>query len=83
MLEKKQYCLAFFSSDIGDKNEHWQVPADVESTRAAVEQICPLKKTFYGEAWAMEANMEYADTAYSKERLGAHTDTTYFSQACR
>lgn len=31
----------------------------------------------------MEANMEYADTAYSKERLGAHTDTTYFSQACR
>ncbi|XP_037779925.1 trimethyllysine dioxygenase, mitochondrial-like [Penaeus monodon] len=60
-----------------------EVPADVESTRAAVEQICPLKTTFYGEAWAMEANMEYADTAYSKERLGAHTDTTYFSQACR
>nr|XP_045612214.1 trimethyllysine dioxygenase, mitochondrial-like [Procambarus clarkii] len=61
-----------------------EVPADVESTRAAVEKFCTIKKTFYGELYVMHGtNYDHLDTAYSTESIGAHTDGTYFSQAAR
>ena len=57
---------------------------NIEATRAAIEEVCPVKTTFYGDMWSFTAdNMEHADTAYTNEALGAHNDTTYFSQSCR
>ncbi|XP_053655529.1 trimethyllysine dioxygenase, mitochondrial [Cherax quadricarinatus] len=61
-----------------------EVPADTESTEAAIEKICLIKKTFFGEMWSMQANnFKHYDTAYSTDFIGAHTDNTYFSQASR
>ncbi|XP_071552454.1 trimethyllysine dioxygenase, mitochondrial isoform X1 [Panulirus ornatus] len=61
-----------------------EVPADTKSTCAAIEKVCAIKKTLFGEFWSFsEASREHADTAYSSGFIGAHTDTTYFSQACR
>ncbi|CAL4068948.1 unnamed protein product [Meganyctiphanes norvegica] len=60
-----------------------EVPENVECTRAAVETICPVQWTFFGEMWSFQADLSKADTAYSNEYLGAHTDQTYYSQASR
>ncbi|XP_050686095.1 trimethyllysine dioxygenase, mitochondrial-like isoform X2 [Eriocheir sinensis] len=61
-----------------------EVPTDVESTRSAVEKICAIKRSFFGEMWGMEgSDLMHSDTAYTSEFIGAHTDSTYFSQACR
>ncbi|XP_066952067.1 trimethyllysine dioxygenase, mitochondrial [Macrobrachium rosenbergii] len=59
------------------------VPQDVDGTREVVEEICPVKPTLFGSMWSFQADYEHADTAYSDEYLGAHTDTTYLSEACR
>ena len=61
-----------------------QVPTNEESTRSAIEKISAVQRTFFGEMWGFEGTaMEHLDTAYTSEYIGAHTDTTYFSQACR
>ncbi|XP_076033723.1 trimethyllysine hydroxylase [Oratosquilla oratoria] len=60
-----------------------EVPPTVEATQSAIEEVCIVKKTFFGEMWAFTANLEHSDTAYSTEYIGAHTDTTYFRQASR
>ncbi|KAK7086523.1 hypothetical protein SK128_012504 [Halocaridina rubra] len=60
-----------------------EVSPDVESTRAAVETISPVRTTFYGTVWSFEDNLERADTAYTNIYLGAHNDTTYFTESSR
>lgn len=61
-----------------------EVPTNEESTRSAIEKICQVQHTFFGEMWGFKGNeLEHLDTAYTSEYIGAHTDTTYFSQACR
>ncbi|XP_045108730.1 trimethyllysine dioxygenase, mitochondrial-like isoform X1 [Portunus trituberculatus] len=61
-----------------------EVPTTEEATRLAVEKICPIKRNFFGEMWTFgNTGMDHFDTAYTSEFIGAHTDTTYFSQACR
>ncbi|MCL4126442.1 UNVERIFIED_CONTAM: hypothetical protein GTU68_000898 [Idotea baltica] len=51
--------------------------------RRAVEEIAPVHKTLFGEMWTVENNYKFMDTAYSTEFLGAHTDCTYLTEACR
>ncbi|XP_068204238.1 trimethyllysine dioxygenase, mitochondrial [Palaemon carinicauda] len=60
-----------------------QVPNNVDETRAAVEEICPVRNTLFGSMWSFQADYKHADTAYSDEYLGAHTDNTYLSEASR
>ncbi|XP_042203537.1 trimethyllysine dioxygenase, mitochondrial-like [Homarus americanus] len=61
-----------------------EVPADIESTRTAIEKVCNIKNTFFGDMWSMKGtNYEHFDSAYSTAYIGAHTDSTYFTQACR
>lgn len=60
-----------------------EVPANVKSTRAVVEAIGPVMRTFYGEMWAFSDVMEHSDTAYTNTPLGAHTDTIYFNEGAR
>ncbi|XP_063842506.1 trimethyllysine dioxygenase, mitochondrial-like isoform X2 [Scylla paramamosain] len=60
-----------------------EVPTTEEATRSAVEKVCPIERNFFGEMWTFgNTGMDHLDTAYTSEFIGAHTDTTYFSQAC-
>jgi hypothetical protein len=59
------------------------VPANQQSTEIAIKLIFPIHKTFFGEMWTFsDTNMDHSDTAYTKEYLGLHNDTTYFNDAC-
>lgn len=60
-----------------------EVTPDVESTRAVVEEIGDVRETLFGKMWSFQDNYKHADTAYTNEYLGPHTDTTYFSEASR
>ena len=61
-----------------------KVEPNIDATREAIEEVAEVKKTFFGDMWSFTAdNMEHADTAYTNEFLGAHNDSTYFSQSCR
>lgn len=41
----------------------------------------PIMKTLFGEMFTFQDNPDHADTAYSKDFLGSHTDNTYFTDA--
>ncbi|CAG0901044.1 unnamed protein product [Darwinula stevensoni] len=56
------------------------VPPTVEDTRRAVEAVAPIMRTTFGDIAAFEANLERADTAYTTESIGPHTDNTYWTQ---
>ncbi|CAG0903082.1 unnamed protein product [Darwinula stevensoni] len=56
------------------------VPPTVEDTRRAVEAVAPIMHTTFGDIAAFEANLERADTAYTSEYIGLHTDNTYWTQ---
>lgn len=58
-----------------------KVPPNVQSTEMAVKQLFSVQKTLFGEMWSFNDNKDHSDSAYSKERLGAHTDNTYFNDA--
>lgn len=58
-----------------------KVPANIQSTEVAVKRMFAVHKTLFGEMWSLTDNAEHADTAYSKDGLGAHTDNTYFNDA--
>ncbi|KAI8461592.1 hypothetical protein BY996DRAFT_4377245 [Phakopsora pachyrhizi] len=55
------------------------VPFDPKSTELLLKKIAFIRETHYGAFWDFTANMEHGDTAYTNLPLGAHTDTTYFS----
>ncbi|KAF2364857.1 TauD/TfdA-like domain [Trinorchestia longiramus] len=60
-----------------------QVTPDLASTKKVAEAVAPCLRTFFGEYWNSQPDHDKADSAYTTEALGAHTDSTYFSQAAR
>ncbi|KAL1301699.1 hypothetical protein AAFC00_005908 [Neodothiora populina] len=55
-------------------------PIDAEATKVLLEKIGPIRETHYGGFYDFTANLASKDTAYTNLSLGAHTDTTYFSE---
>lgn len=58
-----------------------RVPANLHSTEVAVKRMFEPHKTLFGEMWSLSDNALHADSAYTREFLGAHTDNTYFNDA--
>ncbi|XP_055837951.1 trimethyllysine dioxygenase, mitochondrial [Episyrphus balteatus] len=61
-----------------------EVPANQTMTEMAVRRIFPVMKTFFGEMYTFSDAQDlavHADTAYTKEYIGPHTDNTYFCDA--
>ena len=54
-------------------------PPTPEATQKLAERISFIRETHYGTFWDLHANWQKNDTAYSTVPLGAHTDTTYFT----
>lgn len=58
----------------------WEKPGS--ACRHLCQQLAPIHPTIFGDYWSFNnVVMEHADTAYSSEALGAHTDGTYYIQA--
>ncbi|KAH9823382.1 hypothetical protein DFH28DRAFT_357644 [Melampsora americana] len=55
------------------------VPLEPVMTEKLLCRIAFIRETHYGAFWDFTADMEHGDTAYTNLPLGAHTDTTYFS----
>lgn len=55
------------------------VPPNPEDTEKLLRRIAFIRETHYGAFWDFTADMKHGDTAYTSIALGAHTDTTYFS----
>ncbi|KAE8215598.1 hypothetical protein CF327_g1127 [Tilletia walkeri] len=55
------------------------VPATPEATQSLIERIAFIRPTHYGGFWDFTSNLAHGDTAYTTLALGAHTDTTYFT----
>lgn len=55
------------------------VPPTPEDTQRLVEKIAFIRETHYGGFWDFTSDLSHGDTAYTNLPLGAHTDTTYFT----
>ncbi|KAJ3058099.1 hypothetical protein HK102_010692, partial [Quaeritorhiza haematococci] len=55
------------------------VPPTPEATQKVIERIAFIRESHYGKFWDFTANLEHGDAAYTTIALGAHTDTTYFT----
>ncbi|KAI9145000.1 trimethyllysine dioxygenase [Paraphysoderma sedebokerense] len=55
------------------------VPATPADTQKLAERICFIRPSHYGGFWDFTSNLAHGDTAYTQLALGAHTDTTYFT----
>lgn len=55
------------------------VPENPEETEALVRRIAFIRETHYGGFWDFTSDLAHGDTAYTDIALGAHTDTTYFT----
>ncbi|CDO76998.1 hypothetical protein BN946_scf184298.g25 [Trametes cinnabarina] len=58
------------------------VPATPEATEELSRRIGFLRETQYGTFWDFTSDLAKGDTAYTTLALGAHTDTTYFTDPC-
>ncbi|KAF8072187.1 mitochondrial protein [Lyophyllum atratum] len=58
------------------------VPATPEATEKLVERIGFIRETQYGRFWDFTSDLAKGDTAYTTLALGAHTDTTYYTDPC-
>uniref|UniRef100_T1GLP5 TauD/TfdA-like domain-containing protein n=1 Tax=Megaselia scalaris TaxID=36166 RepID=T1GLP5_MEGSC len=58
-----------------------EVPPTTDMTEMAIRRMFPIMKTLFGEMFTFQDNPDHADTAYSKDFLGSHTDNTYFTDA--
>ncbi|KAI6125641.1 Trimethyllysine dioxygenase [Pisolithus croceorrhizus] len=58
------------------------VPPTAEATQRLCERIAFIRETQYGKFWEFTADLAKGDTAYTSMALGAHTDTTYFTDPC-
>jgi trimethyllysine dioxygenase len=55
------------------------VPATPEDTERLIRRIAFIRETHYGGFWDFTSDLSHGDTAYTNLPLGAHTDTTYFT----
>ncbi|MBW0562736.1 hypothetical protein O181_102451, partial [Austropuccinia psidii MF-1] len=55
------------------------LPPTPEATEKLLRKISFIRQTHYGAFWDFTADLKHGDTAYTNLALGAHTDTTYFS----
>ncbi|KAI0350027.1 Trimethyllysine dioxygenase [Trametes cingulata] len=58
------------------------VPATPEATEGLSRRIGFIRETQYGTFWDFTSDLAKGDTAYTTLALGAHTDTTYFTDPC-
>ncbi|KIL59573.1 hypothetical protein M378DRAFT_14705 [Amanita muscaria Koide BX008] len=58
------------------------VPATPETTEELSRKIAFIRETQYGQFWDFTSDLAKGDTAYTTMALGAHTDTTYFTDPC-
>ncbi|GLB40713.1 putative protein of unknown function (DUF971) [Lyophyllum shimeji] len=58
------------------------VPPTPEATEELVERIGFIRETQYGRFWDFTSDLAKGDMAYTTIALGAHTDTTYFTDPC-
>ncbi|EJF64474.1 mitochondrial protein [Dichomitus squalens LYAD-421 SS1] len=58
------------------------VPATPEATEELSRRIGFIRETQYGTFWDFTSDLAKGDTAYTTLALGAHTDTTYFTDPC-
>ncbi|KAI6033285.1 Trimethyllysine dioxygenase [Pisolithus marmoratus] len=58
------------------------VPRTAEATERLCERIGFIRETHYGKYSEITADFTNGDTAYTNVALGAHTDTTYFTDPC-
>ncbi|KAL8934673.1 MAG: hypothetical protein Q9216_005784 [Gyalolechia sp. 2 TL-2023] len=54
-------------------------PVSGEATKELIERISFIRHTHYGGFWQFTSDLASKDSAYTSLALGAHTDTTYFS----
>ncbi|MCJ1413582.1 hypothetical protein MMC19_007703 [Ptychographa xylographoides] len=54
-------------------------PVSPSATQALLERIAFIRPTHYGGFWDFTSDLSSKDTAYTSLALGAHTDTTYFT----
>ncbi|KAI9673180.1 MAG: hypothetical protein M1817_003042 [Caeruleum heppii] len=54
-------------------------PVSPAKTQELLERIAFIRHTHYGGLWDFTSDLASKDTAYTSLPLGAHTDTTYFS----
>lgn len=50
-----------------------------QDTEALSNRISFLRETHYGKFWDFTADLSHGDLAYTNNPLGAHTDSTYFT----
>ncbi|CAF0769215.1 unnamed protein product [Adineta steineri] len=55
------------------------IPINPESTEKLLCRIAFIRTTHYGGFWDFTSNLAKADLAYTGLKIGAHTDTTYFT----
>ncbi|ESO92851.1 hypothetical protein LOTGIDRAFT_216511 [Lottia gigantea] len=55
------------------------VPLSKQDTKNVAERICFILDTVFGKLWSFTSDGERADTAYTNDGIGAHTDTSYFT----
>lgn len=55
------------------------IPPTPEATEELVRRIAFIRETHYGGFWDFTSDLSHGDTAYTDIALGAHTDTTYFT----
>ncbi|KAG0359328.1 hypothetical protein BG005_001005 [Podila minutissima] len=55
------------------------VPVSTEATEELAKRISFIRETHYGGFWDFTSDLGHGDTAYTDLALGAHTDTTYFT----
>ncbi|KAI0951430.1 hypothetical protein AcW1_008475 [Taiwanofungus camphoratus] len=58
------------------------VPPTPEATEELSRRIGFIRETQYGTFWDFTSDLAKGDTAYTTMALGAHTDTTYYTDPC-
>ena len=53
------------------------LPSELAATRRLAERIAYVRETIFGGVWHFQADGARADSAYSNEAVGLHTDGTY------
>ena len=53
------------------------LPSEIAATRRLAERIAYVRETIFGGVWDFQADGARADSAYSNEAVGLHSDGTY------